>query len=74
MKPPGCPFEGGAPCRDNEKAFIFACMSEFNPLARLGSGPGRLAALVGPSGEEEGLMEEAIVALCELSDGGLDSD
>lgn len=69
-KPPGpadccpprivCAEDGGAPCLDNENAFIFACISEFRPLARPGRGPGRLAALVGPRGAEEGLMEEAI--------------
>jgi hypothetical protein len=71
-KPPVGAF--GAPCRDNEKAFIFACMSEFSPLARVGGGPGLLAAFVGPSGAEEGLMEGAMVAFCELNDGGLIGD
>ena len=47
-------------------------MSEFSPLARLGNGPGLRAAFVGPSGAEEGLIEEAMP--CELNDGGLVGD
>lgn len=49
-------------------------MSEFSPLARLGSGPGLRAALVGPSGAEEGFIEAAMPALCELNDGGLEGE
>jgi hypothetical protein len=81
MKPPCCPVKPpgcctlGAPCRDNEKAFILACMSEFSPLARAGGGPGLLAALVGPSGADEGLIEDVrLPLLCGFSDGGLVGD
>ena len=74
VNPPAGFFEGGAPCRDSENAFIFACISEFNPLARCGSGPGRLAAFVGPSGAEEGLIVDAMLALCVFSDGGWGGD
>lgn len=74
MKLPAADLAGGAPCRDNENAFIFACMSEFSPLARLGSGPGLRAAFVGPSGAEEGFIEAAMPAPCEPSDGGLVGD
>jgi len=81
-KPPGpgacpprifCAEGGGAPWRDRENAFIFAWISEFRPLARLGSGPGLLAAVVGPRGAEEGLMEKAILPPGELNDGGLET-
>ena len=43
----------GAPCRESEKAFIFACISFVRPLALEGGGPGRRAAFTGPSGAEE---------------------
>jgi hypothetical protein len=66
--------EGGAPCLDRENAFILACISEFRPLARLGSGAGLLAALVGPRGAEEGLMENDALPRGELKDGGLEPD
>ena len=69
-----CAEGGGAPCLERENAFIFAWISEFSPLARLGSGPGRLAAFVGPSGAEEGLIAEAIFPVWKLKDGGLETD
>lgn len=47
---------GGAPWRDSENAFIFACMSVVNPLDRAGGGPGRRAALTWPRGVEEAVM------------------
>ena len=47
---PGRPPDGGGPCRDKEKAFIFACISEDRPLALDGAGAGRLAALTALSG------------------------
>lgn len=53
-----CP--GGGPCLDKEKAFILAWMSEVRPLARVGGGPGRRAAFVGPSGAEEEVMVEVV--------------
>jgi hypothetical protein len=49
-------FCAGAPCRDKEKAFILAAMSEVSSLARKGTGPGRRAALTCPRGAEEGVM------------------
>lgn len=69
-----CAEGGGAPCLERENAFIFACMSEFSPLARLGSRPGLLAAFVGPRGADEGLIAEAIYPVCEVKDGGLETD
>lgn len=81
VKPaPGCwavnpPAWGlGAPCLDNEKAFIFACMSEFRPLARVGKGPGLLAAFVGPSGADEGLIVEVMLLDWVVNVGGLVGD
>ena len=49
-------------------------MSEFNPLARVGPGPGLLAALVGPNGAEEGLIDEVMSTVCKPSDGGFVGD
>jgi hypothetical protein len=46
----------GAPCRDKENAFILAAMSDVSPLARVGGGPGRRAALICARGAEDGLM------------------
>lgn len=50
---------GGTPCLEREKAFIFAWMSWVRPLDlvfRLGVGPGLRAALIWPSGVEEGVI------------------
>ena len=54
-----CP--GGAPCRDNIRAFILACMSWGRPAPlRVETegceGAGRRAALIAPSGVEEEVM------------------
>lgn len=77
--PDGCGLrrdcvEGGAPCLDRENAFILAWKSEFRPLARPGSGPGLLAAFVGPRGAEEGLIADDIPLDCEPNDGTLALD
>jgi hypothetical protein len=61
---------GGAPCRDSENAFIFACISDVKPLA-LVAGIGRRAALTGPSGAEDALMVGAEESLGFRNEGGL---
>lgn len=53
-----CPA-GGAPCRDREKAFILAWMSEGKPLDLMGAGAGLRAALTLPSGVEDWVIEGA---------------
>ena len=62
---------GGAPCLDNEKAFILACMSDDRPLALGGGGPGRRAAFSGPRGAEEAVMVFGELSKEVRSDGGL---
>ena len=61
----------GAPCRESEKAFIFACISFVRPLALEGGGPGRRAAFTGPSGAEELLRPELALSKEVRSEGGL---
>jgi hypothetical protein len=65
----GPPTAFGAPCLESENAFIFACISDVNPLARV-AGIGLRAALIGPSGADEALMPDA-KSLVFLSEGGL---
>lgn len=65
-------FSAGAPCRDREKAFILAAMSDVSPLARVGGGPGRRAALICPRGAEEGVIAfEGDPSFADRSEGGL---
>jgi hypothetical protein len=51
----------GAFCRESEKAFIFAAISDVSPLANAGEGPGRRAALTGPSGSGDTFVLFGIV-------------
>jgi hypothetical protein len=66
-------FCAGAPCLDREKAFILAAISEVSPLARVGGGPGRRAALIWPRGAEDRLMGfEYELSLAARNEGGLE--
>lgn len=60
----------GAPCLESEKAFIFACISDVKPLARV-AGAGLRAALTGPSGAEDALIPGAEESSECLKEGGL---
>ncbi len=65
-------FCAGAPCREREKAFILAAMSEVSPLALVGGGPGRRAAFIWPSGAEDGVkVLEKDPTFAVRSEGGL---
>lgn len=69
---PGTPGRRlGAPCRDKEKAFILACISDVRPLALDGGGPGRRAAFSGPRGAEEAVMLGDEPSKDVRKDGGL---
>lgn len=65
----------GAPCRDKEKAFILAAMSDVSPLARTGGGAGRRAAFIWPKGAEDWVMVlESDPSTGKRSEGGLGGD
>lgn len=67
---PGLAFWFG-PCLDNIISFILFCMSVVRLLARGGGGPGRLAALIGPRGEEVDDIVGAVMLGGVRNDGGL---